>query len=126
MRAPSPPPKTLTAVSAFQRRASAHLLQRPGPTTMSLANPSRIESMSGERQGWPFGLSLAARLDQSAAARAAILQTSRTSGWKAAPASHPLQTSQGFFRRAFEGYSVDIVLIIVRYCRSSRSLLYEA
>jgi hypothetical protein len=27
---------------------------------MSLANPSRIESMSGERQGWPFGLSLAA------------------------------------------------------------------
>jgi len=60
-------------VSAFQRRASAHLLQIPGPTTISLANLSRIESMSGERQGWPFGLSLAARLDRSAAA---VLQCS--------------------------------------------------
>jgi hypothetical protein len=45
----------LTAVSAFQRRASAHLLQRPGAGTMSLANLSRIESLSGQRQGCPFG-----------------------------------------------------------------------
>jgi hypothetical protein len=44
----------MTTVSAFRRRASAHLLQRPGPMTMSLANPSRIESMSGERQGLAF------------------------------------------------------------------------
>ena len=60
MRAPPPPPVSLTAVSAFQRRASAHLLQRPGAETMSLAN--HIESMSGERPGWPFGLSWVARL----------------------------------------------------------------
>src|SRR6266481_7043352 len=29
MRAPPPPPVILTAVSAFQRRASAHFLRRP-------------------------------------------------------------------------------------------------
>src|SRR5258708_38706774 len=72
--APSPLTVILTAVSAFQRRASGHLLQIPGPTTMSLANLSRIESMSGERQGWPFGLSWAARSDRSAAA---VLQYSK-------------------------------------------------
>ena len=44
-----PPPVMLTAVSAFQRRASAHSLQLPGATTMSLANLSRITS--GEHQG---------------------------------------------------------------------------
>src|SRR5260370_26007728 len=66
--APSPLTVILTAVSAFQRRASARLLQTPGPTTTSLANLTRIESMSGERQGWPFGLSWAARSDRSAAA----------------------------------------------------------
>jgi hypothetical protein len=57
----------LTAVSAFQPRASAHLLQRPGAGTMSLAN--RIKSMSGERPGWPFGLARAARLDRFEANR---------------------------------------------------------
>src|SRR5258708_26630157 len=55
MRAPPPPPVISTAVSAFRRRASGHLLQRPGPTTMFLANPGRIESMSGERQGYCGG-----------------------------------------------------------------------
>ena len=69
-----PPPVILTAVSAFQRRASAHLPPSPGAGTMSLANLSRIESMSGEHQGWPFGLSCAARLDRSAAA---VLQCSK-------------------------------------------------
>ena len=58
----------LTAVSAFQRRASALLLPHRGAGTMSLANLSRIESMIGQRQDWPFGLSWAARLDRSAAA----------------------------------------------------------
>ena len=68
MRAPPPPPVMLTAVSAFQRRASALLLPHRGAGTMSLANLSRIESMIGQRQDWPFGLSWAARLVRSAAA----------------------------------------------------------
>jgi hypothetical protein len=81
MRAPPPPSVVLAAVAAFQRRASAQLLQSPEAGTMSLANLSRTESMSGERQGWPFGLSWAARLDRSAAA---LLQCSkRSSRWLA-------------------------------------------
>ena len=47
---------------------------------MSLAN--RIESMSGERPGWPFGLSWAARLDQFEANRRTPLLIS--AAWKAA------------------------------------------
>src|ERR1700694_4640928 len=60
MRAPTPPPFMLAAVSAFRRRASAHLLHSPGPGAMSLANLSGIEPRSGKRQGWPFGLSFRA------------------------------------------------------------------
>jgi hypothetical protein len=41
---------------------------------MSLASLSRIESMSDERQGGPFGLPWVARLDRSATA---VLQTSK-------------------------------------------------
>ena len=77
MRAPPPPPVILTAVSAFQRRASAHLLQRPGAGTMSLANLSGIESMSGERQGWPFGAVLGRSIRSIGCCGAAMLQTSR-------------------------------------------------
>ena len=103
MRAPSSPPKILTAVSAFQRRASAHLLQRPGARTMFLANPSRIESMSGERQGWPFGLSLAARSDRSAAARAAIFQTSRRSGLEGGACFAPIADIARVLQASFRG-----------------------
>ncbi len=93
---------------------------------MFLANPSRIESMSGERQGWPSGCPWPLdRIDRLQPVRQ-FFKRREGPGWKAAPASHLLQTSQGFFRRVFEGYSVDIVLIIVGHCRSSRSLPYGA
>jgi hypothetical protein len=42
MQAPLPPVIMLTAVSVFSRRASAHLQQRLGLETISLANPRRL------------------------------------------------------------------------------------
>src|SRR5260370_16238549 len=51
MRAPHPPPVILTAVSAFQCRASAHLLQRPGAGTMSLANLRWVIDPSASQTG---------------------------------------------------------------------------
>jgi hypothetical protein len=55
MQAPPPLPVTSMAASAFQRRASAHLPQRPGAGTMSLASLRRIESMSSEPRARPAG-----------------------------------------------------------------------
>src|SRR6266436_2817561 len=55
MRAPPPPPVILTAVSAFQRRASAHFLRRPRTGKIATSAITRLYAEKAAQRNGSVG-----------------------------------------------------------------------